>query len=143
MPILSMTLAALAAAAAVPQRPLREQSPVPRDMLSAVGAGNTDAEMEQAIAAANAHPLGTAANPIRVGGPEGAQAYLATLRCADGKSPRIGAARQGGVGAFGSVLQLYPLDCGSAAPGRIELNVDLYQEEHKETRAAAGFQAAR
>jgi hypothetical protein len=125
MPILSMTLAALAAAAAVPQRPLREQSPVPRDMLSAVGAGNTDAEMEQAIAAANAHPLGTAANPIRVGGPEGAQAYLATLRCADGKSPRIGAARQGGVGAFGSVLQLYPLDCGSAAPGRIELNVDL------------------
>jgi hypothetical protein len=138
MPILSMTLAALAAAAA-PQRPLREQSPVPKDILAAAGSGNSDEEIERAIAAANAHPLGTAANPIRVGGPEGARAYLATLRCADGKSPRIGAAREGGVGAFGSVLQLYPIDCGGAAPGRLELNVDHYQEEHSESRAPAGF----
>ena len=139
MPILSMTLAALAAAAAAPQRPLREQSPVPKDILAAAGSGNSDEEIERAIAAANAHPLGTAANPIRVGGPEGARAYLATLRCADGKSPRIGAAREGGVGAFGSVLQLYPIDCGGAAPGRLELNVDHYQEEHSESRAPAGF----
>jgi hypothetical protein len=138
MPILSMTLAALAAAAA-PQRPLREQSPVPKDILAAASSGNSDEEIERAIAAANAHPLGTAANPIRVGGPEGARAYLATLRCADGKSPRIGAAREGGVGAFGSVLQLYPIDCGGAAPGRLELNVDHYQEEHSESRAPAGF----
>ena len=138
MPMLSMTLAALAAAAA-PQRPLREQSPVPKDILAAAGSGNSDEEIERAIAAANAHPLGTAANPIRVGGPEGARAYLATLRCADGKSPRIGAAREGGVGAFGSVLQLYPIDCGGAAPGRLELNVDHYQEEHSESRAPAGF----
>lgn len=138
MPMLSMTLAALAAAAA-PQRPLREQSPVPRDILAAAGAGNTDEEIARTIAAANAHPLGTAANPIRVGGPEGARAYLATLRCADGRSPKIGAIREGGVGAFGSVLQLYPLDCGAAAPGRIELNVDHYLEEHAETRPPAGF----
>jgi hypothetical protein len=134
-----MTLAALAAAAAAPQRPLREQSPVPKDILAAAGSGNSDEEIERAIAAANAHPLGTAANPIRVGGPEGARAYLATLRCADGKSPRIGAAREGGVGAFGSVLQLYPIDCGGAAPGRLELNIDHYQEEHSESRAPAGF----
>ena len=142
MPILSMTLAALAAAAA-PQRPLREQSPVPRDILATAGAGNTDEAMDEAIAAASAHPLGTAANPIRVGGPEGARAYLGTLRCADGKSPRIGAAREGGVGAFGSILQLYPLDCGAATPGRVELSVDLYQEERAETRAPAGFQVQR
>jgi hypothetical protein len=112
-------------------------------MLAAVGAGNTDEAIEQAIAAASAHPLGTPANPIRVGGPEGAQAYFAGLRCGDGKSPRIAAPREGGVGAFGSILQLYTLDCGSAAPGRVNLNVDLYQEEHKETRAPAGFQVAR
>jgi hypothetical protein len=142
MPMLSLSLAALAAAAA-PQQSPREQSPVPRDMLAAVGAGNTDEAIEQAIAAASAHPLGTPANPIRVGGPEGAQAYFAGLRCGDGKSPRIAAPREGGVGAFGSILQLYTLDCGSAAPGRVNLNVDLYQEEHKETRAPAGFQVAR
>ena len=142
MPMLSLSLAALAAAA-TPQQSPREQSPVPRDMLAAVGAGNTDEAIEQAIAAASAHPLGTPANPIRVGGPEGAQAYFAGLRCADGKSPRIGAPREGSVGAFGSILQLYTLDCGSAAPGRVNLNVDLYQEEHKETRAPAGFQVTR
>lgn len=142
MPILSMTLAVLAAAAP-PQQAPRRQSPVPRDMLASVGAGNTDEAIQQAIAAAGAHPLGTPSNPIRVGGPEGAQAYLAALRCGDGKSPRVGAPRQGSVGAFGSVLQLYPIDCGSAAPGRMELNVDLYQEEHKETRAPAGFQIRR
>ncbi len=142
MPMLSMTLAALAAAAA-PQRPLREQSPVPRDILAPAGSGNSDEEIERAIAAANAHPLGTAANPIRVGGPEGARAYLATLRCADGRSPTIGTVREGGVGAFGSILQLYPLDCGAAAPGRVELNVDHYQEEHPESRAPAGFRVQR
>lgn len=141
MPILSSTLAL--AAAATLQRPLREQSPVPRDILATAGAGNTDEALQQAIAAANAHPLGTPANPIRVGGPEGAQAYLGTLRCGDGKSPTVGTARQGGVGAFGSVLQLYPLDCGAAAPGRVELNIDLYQEENPETRAPAGFQIGR
>lgn len=138
MPILSMTLAALAAAAA-PQRPLREQSPVPRDILAAAGSGNSDEEIARAIAAADAHPLGTEANPIRVGGPEGARAYLATLRCADGRAPKVGSAREGGVGAFGSVLLLYPLDCGAAAPGRVDLNVDHYQEEHPERRAPAGF----
>ena len=142
MPMLSLSLAALAAAAA-PQQSPREQSPVPRDMLAAVGAGNTDEAIEQAIAAASAHPLGTPANPIRVGGPEGARAYFAGLRCGDGKLPRIGAPREGSVGAFGSILQLYPIDCGSAVPGRVEFNVDLYQEEHKETRAPAGFQLRR
>ena len=137
MPILSMTVAL--AAAALQQRPPRQESPVPREMIAPAGAGNTDEEIQQAIAAANAHPLGTPANPIRVGGPEGAHAYFASLRCSDGKSPRIGTARQSEVGAFGSLLQLYPIDCGNAAPGRVELNVDLYQEEHAETRPPAGF----
>ncbi|HEX8532691.1 MAG TPA: hypothetical protein VF662_00825 [Allosphingosinicella sp.] len=141
MPILSIALAL--AAAAAPQKAPREQSPVPREVVAPIGAGNSDDEIARQIAAADAHPLGTAANPIRVGGPEGARAYLAGLRCGDGKSPQIGAARQGGVGAFGSLLQLYPIDCGSAAPGRVELNVDQYQEEHKETRPPAGFQLRR
>ena len=142
MPIMSLAFIALLAAAA-PQQAPREQSPVPKDVVAPPGAGNTDEEIAAQIAATNAHPLGTALNPIRVGGPEGAQAYLASLRCSDGKAPRVGEARKGDVGAFGSVLQLYPLDCGSAAPGKIDLNVDLYQEEHAETRAPAGFQARR
>jgi hypothetical protein len=120
-------------------KPPRQESPAPMDVLADVGAGNTDAELQQSIAAAAAHPLGTAANPIRVAGPEGAQAYVARLRCADGAAAKVGARRDGGVGAYGSIVHLYPIDCGAAAPGRIELLVDIYHEENVETRAPTGF----
>ena len=67
----------------------------------------------QLVAAADAHPLGTVENPVRVGGPEGERAYLAHLRCADGAAPRIGARREAGVGAFGSVVAAYDVACGA------------------------------
>jgi hypothetical protein len=108
-------------------------------MLADVGSGNTDAELQRTIAAAAAHPLGSAENPVRVAGPEGTQAYLARLKCSDGSAPRIGTKREGGVGAYGSLVDLYPLDCGAAAPGKLDLRVDIYHEENVESRAPAGF----
>ena len=45
----------------------------------------------------------------------------------------------GGVGAYGTLTERYPLDCGAAAPGRTALAFDFYHQEHVETRAAAGF----
>jgi hypothetical protein len=136
-----LILATLALAATASAKPPRQESPAPRDILAAVGAGNSDEELARTIAAAAAHPLGTARNPIRVAGPNGARSYLGTLRCGDGSAPKIGSAKEGGVGAYGSVLQLYPLDCGASAPGRTELLVDFYHEENVETRAPAGFRA--
>ena len=93
-------------------------------------------------AAATAHPLGTIQNPVRVGGPAGERAYMARLRCADGSQPTIGEKRDGGVGAFGSVVNLYRLDCGAAAPGRFDLILDIYHAGHVEDRAPAGFKIA-
>ena len=139
MSFLSMALAAFLLAPTPAQQAPRDESPVPRDFLSNVGAGNTDEELERTIAAAAAHQLGTAANPVRAAGPEGAHAYLARLRCADGSSPTIGIPKEGGVGTYGTVLKLYQLDCGRAAPGKVDLLVDLYHAEHAETRAPAGF----
>lgn len=139
---MSRYLIALAAAAmttTVSAKPPREQSPAPREVLALVGEGNTDAVLQQAIAAAAAHPLGSAANPIRVAGPEGTQAYLARLKCADGSAPVIGARKAGGVGAYGSLVDLYPIDCGAAAPGKLDLLVDIYHEENVERRAPPGF----
>jgi hypothetical protein len=92
--------------------------------------------MRALVAAADAHPLGTAENPVRVGGPEGERAYLARLRCADGSAVRVGARRETGAGAFGSVTGSYEVFCGTAA-GRIVF--DMYHEEHVETRAPQGF----
>jgi hypothetical protein len=96
-------------------------------------------DLREALAAAEAHPLGTAQNPIRVGGPEGERAYIARLRCGDGSRPEVGQRANAGVGAFGTIVDIYPLDCGRAAPGRFQLVMDMYHEEHRETRAPAGF----
>jgi hypothetical protein len=98
-----------------------------------------EAEMRDAIAAAEVHPLGSAANPVRSAGPEGERAYLARLRCANGKVPDIIPQGRGGAGPYGSLVDLFSLDCGAASPGRVEIAMDMYQEEHVETRPLAGF----
>jgi hypothetical protein len=137
----ALLLAALVASP-IQAQPPREESPAPREMLEAFGAGNSDEEIEKAITAANAFPLGTLENPIRTEGPEGAQAYLARLRCGDGSMPKIGDKAPGGVGTYGTVVESVALDCGSAAPGKVTLVMDMYHAEHAETRAPAGFTTA-
>lgn len=124
-------------ASAPPQ--LGERTRSPEQMLRDMPL--SDAE-EEAIAAAASHPLGTAANPVRVGGPEGERAYIAKLLCADGRAPKVGQRSSAGVGAFGTIVDIYPLDCGSAAPGKVNLVMDMYHEEHRETQAPAGFTLA-
>jgi hypothetical protein len=137
--VVPFTAALLAASAQA--APPREESPAPREMLEAFGAGNSDDQIAQAIVAANAFPLGTIENPIRVEGPEGQQAYLARLRCGDGSMPKIGAKTSGGVGTYGTIVDSVPVDCGSAAPGQVTLVMDLYHAENVETRPPSGFTA--
>lgn len=133
-----MAAAALLAAPAAAQD-LGARTASPQQTLGEMGSADPEAEIEAIAAAAAAHPLGSLDNPVRVGGPEGALAYIARLRCSDGSRPASGPHGRGGVGAYGTVTERYSLDCGRAAPGRVELVVDHYHEEHKETRAPAGF----
>jgi hypothetical protein len=139
LPFLIIALAVAVPAESQPAGKLGARTVAPEQLLDEANDGDADAELERAIAAAAAYPLGSLSNPVRVGGPEGARAYLARLRCADGAAPRVGPSRPGGVGAYGTIVDLYPLDCGAAAPGRAELIVDLYHEEHREQRAPPGF----
>ena len=133
--ILSATLATAAGA----QDKIGARTTSPEQLLSELGMGVSDEELERAVAAASAHPLGSIANPVRVGGPHGERAYIARLRCADGSRPRVGQRGSAGIGAFGTIVDVYPLDCGAVAPGKVELVMDMYHEEHREDRAAAGF----
>jgi hypothetical protein len=126
-------------AASAPPDNLGKRTATPAQTLSGLSQADPEAEQQRLVAAAAAFPLGTVDNPVRVGGPEGERAYLARLRCADGSIPRIGAARPGGNGAFGNVVDLFPLDCGNAAPGRSVLLLDIYHEEHIENQAPPGF----
>ena len=131
--------AILAAAPAAAQTNPGDRTMSPEQMLRDFGLAPDQDDLREALAAAEAHPLGTMRNPVRVGGPHGERAYIARLRCSDGSPPRVGQRANAGVGAFGTIVDVYPLDCGNAAPGRFELVMDMYHEEHREDRAPAGF----
>ena len=136
-PLILLALVATAPALAQPAQPrLGARTQSPDQMISGMSRLSPEEEMRQLAAAADAHPLGTAENPVRVGGPEGEHAYLGRLRCADGAQPRIGSRREAGIGAFGSVVGAYALTCGAETR---QVVFDMYHEEHVETRAPAGF----
>jgi hypothetical protein len=132
----SMAIAAAAPAAA---QKIGARTGAPEQLFAGIGEGVSDAALARSIAEASVHPLGSLANPVRVGGPEGARAYIGRLRCGDGSAPQVGPRSDGGVGAYGSVVSRYTLDCGRGTPARGEIMVDIYHEEHVETRAPAGF----
>jgi hypothetical protein len=111
----------------------------PEAMVAQMNPASPEEEMSQLIAAADAHPLGTLENPVRVAGPDGERAYLARLHCADGAGARIGARHEAGIGPYGSVVGAYDVAC---AAGNSRIVFDMYQEEHQETRAPAGFTLA-
>jgi len=128
---LALILAAPAAA-----QELGARTASPEAMIAEMSQTSPEEEMRALVAAADAHPLGTPENPVRVGGPEGERAYLVHLRCPGGGALRIGARSEVGIGAFGSVVAAYEVGCG-ADTARIVF--DMYHEEHRETRAPAGF----
>ena len=131
-----LLLAATPAFAQTAQPRLGARTQTPDQLISGMSQVSPEEEMRALVAAADAHPLGTMENPVRVGGPEGEHAYLGRLRCPDGAQPRTGPRREAGVGAFGSVVSAYELSCGSQTS---RIVFDMYHEEHAETRAPAGF----
>ncbi|HEX8525509.1 hypothetical protein [Allosphingosinicella sp.] len=138
--ILSAAFILAAPLAAQPRLGARTASP--EAMIADLPVDDPEAELRAQIEAANAHPLGTPENPVRVGGPEGERAYLARLRCSNGHPPAVGARSGAGIGAFGSIVAAYEVDCGAAAPGRARIVMDMYQEEHPEERPPPGFTIA-
>ncbi len=141
------TLAALASILTIVATPAAAQqlgarTASPEQVLAQMEESQVDPAADPLVLAAAQHPLGSARNPVRVGGPEGERSYLVRLRCADGAAPRIGNRNSAGTGAFGSIVDVYPLDCGAAAPGKTEIVMDKYHEEHRETNAPAGFTLA-
>lgn len=140
-PMRTITLVAscLAIAAPASAQDLGDRTAAPQSHLPAAGLAPGQDDLAAAIAAAEQHPLGSLANPIRVGGPEGERGYLFRLRCAGGAVPRVGARGDGGVDAFGTLAGVYPVTCPA---GTAQLHFDMYHEEHVEDRAPAGFTLA-
>ena len=131
--------AVLITAPAAAMQKLGARTAPPEEVLAQMGLGVSDEELARSVAEASRHPLGTTANPVRVGGPVGQRAYIARLRCSDGTSPKVGTRSSAGIGAFGTIVDVFPLDCGASRPGRFDLVMDMYHDEHAEDRAPAGF----
>ncbi|HEV2816287.1 MAG TPA: hypothetical protein VGW40_03570 [Allosphingosinicella sp.] len=138
IPLIALILV-LAAPAAAQQPRLGQRTTSPEAMVAQMNPASPEEEIRALVAAADAHPLGTAENPVRVGGPAGERAYLVRLRCPGGAAPRIGARREAGIGAFGSVVASYEVSCGDS---NSPIVFDMYHEEHVESRAPAGFTLA-
>ena len=135
-PLIAALLILAAPALAQRQPRVGARTTSPDAMVAQMNPASPEEEMSQLIAAADAHPLGSQENPIRVAGPEGERAYLARLHCADGAAARIGARREAGIGPYGSVVGAYEVICTG---GTSQIVFDMYQEEHQESRAPAGF----
>jgi hypothetical protein len=139
IPLTVLLLLAAAPALAQSQPRLGARTASPEAMVAQLNPASPEEEMSRLIAAADQHPLGSQENPIRVAGPDGERAYLAHLRCADGSPARVGARHEAGIGPYGSVTGAYDVTC-AGVPGRLVF--DMYEEEHREVRAPAGFTLA-
>lgn len=83
------------------------------------------------------HPHGSRENPVRVGGPGGERAYLARLRCADGRHPEFERGGSVGVGPWGYILDAYSVTCASGEKATVFM--DMYHSQHREERTVPGF----
>jgi hypothetical protein len=135
-------VSAFLAALAILAAPAAAQTSTPRQMMRALGAVPSDREVQRAVERAAGQPLGSRLNPVRVSAPSGEHEYIARLRCGDGTAPRVGQRSNAGEGPFGTIIDVYPLDCGEATPRRFELAMDMYHDDHVETRAPEGFTLA-
>lgn len=87
---------------------------------------------------ADKHPLGLSEyNPVRVNGPRGQREYLSRLICPNGQAvtafSRVGSV---GSGPYGSILDLYEIDCGNKT---YSVYMDMYHPNYKEDRPIDGF----
>ena len=97
------------------------------------------AELDKRIAEAVKHPLGAKENPARVNMPPGQRAYLARLRCSDGRAPVFERVGNFGPGVYGSIIDGYDVRCLTGSPAQSMIYMDMYHPQHSETGAPPGF----
>lgn len=95
--------------------------------------------LEALIAKAQAHPLGSENNPVRADMPGGQRAYLARLRCADGKRPDFFRVGSFGMGPYERIIDGYEVTCKDSAPAKTMIYMDMYHPGHREPAAVEGF----
>lgn len=96
-------------------------------------------KLKKAIKKASTFPLGSNENPVRAEMPQGQQAYLARLRCADGRAPQFRRVGNFGVGVYGNIIDGYDVTCADSEPAKTRVIIDMYHAGHIENMAVPGF----
>ncbi len=99
----------------------------------------TGKKLEETIAKVSQFPLGSEKNPVRADFPPGQRAYLARLRCADGKAPTFARIGSAGIGPYGNIVDIYDVRCDGSEPAKSEIWMDMYHKRHVEKEAVPGF----
>lgn len=132
--IVAVSLLLLAGCATTP--PEEELPPgSPEALMQALGGGKPRSKPN--AAELDKHPHGSRENPVRVGGPGGERAYLARLRCEDGRYPEFERAGSVGVGPWGYIMDAYSVTCASGQKATVFM--DMYHSTHREERTVPGF----
>lgn len=113
--------------------------PAEDDWLSEMFDGVSPERAAEVAASVAHHPLGSAENPVRADMPGGQQAYLARLRCADGRRPLFEREGSFGDGPYGMILDGYRVECRGSEPATSMIFMDMYHPDHVETQAPSGF----
>lgn len=106
-------------------------------LMRMLGGGLTGKKLKRAIEKADAYPLGSKDNPVRVDGPLGERAYLGRLRCADGNAPDFDRDGSVGSGPYGYIMDLYSVRCREAPV--VSVYMDMYHSDAVESRPVPGF----
>lgn len=99
----------------------------------------SEEDLQSAIEAASAYPLGSERNPVRADGPPGERAYLSRLRCRDLRPPTFERLGSGGASPFGGIVDIYKVECRAGDPPETRVYMDMYHAGHFEEEAVPGF----
>jgi hypothetical protein len=102
----------------------------------------TQEELAKLIEAAQAYPLGSQKNPVRVHMPKGERSYLERLRCANGMRPTFKRIGTFGYGVYGRIIDGYEVLCEGSTPAKSMIYMDMYHGGHRESAAVPGFTIA-
>ena len=100
-------------------------------------------ELEEAIRAADAFPLGHAKNPVHVSRPAGERDYLERLRCRDGTPPAYERLGSTGNSPYGNIMDIHAVRCEGSTPAQAEIFIDMYHRGFSEPRPVPRFATAR
>lgn len=101
--------------------------------------GQPPKDLEARLKKAEAHPLGSKENPVRVNMPAGEHMYLRRLRCKNGAPPVYFRVGSFGEGVFGNIIDGYDVKCEGSEPAQSMIYMDMYFPAHNETQAVPGF----